>query len=86
MRRVPLQRTQFRAKGPQRRAAHPGQRRTLTGFPDTVKARVRSRSQNRCEVHTAGCLIGDVNQSNALVTPQALVRLIENALDHPPAA
>jgi DNA-binding helix-hairpin-helix protein with protein kinase domain len=29
------------------------------------------------EVHKAGCLVGDVNQSNALVSPQALVRLID---------
>ncbi|MFO0852687.1 MAG: hypothetical protein U0871_29615 [Gemmataceae bacterium] len=29
------------------------------------------------EVHKAGCLVGDVNQSNALVTPDALVRLID---------
>ncbi|MHB1422441.1 MAG: hypothetical protein ACYC3I_04430 [Gemmataceae bacterium] len=29
------------------------------------------------EVHKAGCLVGDVNQSNALVSTQALVRLID---------
>ena len=29
------------------------------------------------EVHTAGCLVGDVNQSNALVSQTALVRLID---------
>ncbi len=29
------------------------------------------------EVHNAGCLVGDVNQGNALVTSQALVRLID---------
>ncbi len=29
------------------------------------------------EVHKAGCLVGDVNQSNAQVSPQALVRLID---------
>ena len=29
------------------------------------------------EVHKAGCLIGDVNQSNAQVSPDALVRLID---------
>ncbi len=29
------------------------------------------------EVHKAGCLVGDVNQSNAQVTPQATVRLID---------
>jgi DNA-binding helix-hairpin-helix protein with protein kinase domain len=29
------------------------------------------------EVHKAGCLVGDVNQSNAFVSPQALVRLID---------
>jgi DNA-binding helix-hairpin-helix protein with protein kinase domain len=29
------------------------------------------------EVHKAGCLVGDVNQSNALVSAQALVRLID---------
>jgi len=29
------------------------------------------------EVHKAGCLVGDVNQSNVQVSPQALVRLID---------
>ncbi|HEX4607249.1 MAG TPA: hypothetical protein VH092_03505, partial [Urbifossiella sp.] len=29
------------------------------------------------EVHKAGCLVGDVNQSNALASTQALVRLID---------
>lgn len=29
------------------------------------------------EVHRAGCLVGDVNESNALVSTQALVRLID---------
>ena len=29
------------------------------------------------EIHKAGCLIGDVNQSNVLVSTQALVRLID---------
>ncbi len=29
------------------------------------------------EVHRAGCLVGDVNQSNALVSPKAEVRLID---------
>jgi len=29
------------------------------------------------EVHKAGCLVGDVNESNALVSTQALVRLID---------
>jgi DNA-binding helix-hairpin-helix protein with protein kinase domain len=29
------------------------------------------------EIHKAGCLVGDVNQSNVQVSPQALVRLID---------
>ena len=29
------------------------------------------------EIHKTGCLVGDVNQSNAQVSPQALVRLID---------
>ena len=29
------------------------------------------------KVHQAGCLVGDVNESNALVSPDALVRLID---------
>lgn len=55
MKRVPLQRrTPLRPKGTIKRQAKNRSRRRPPGFTDEVKAAVRRRSRNRCEI--GGCL------------------------------